>query len=53
MLTPYRARSVTLPNRIVVSPMAMYSCEDGVPGDFHLVHLARAPWAAPAWSWSR
>ncbi|QWF37209.1 bifunctional salicylyl-CoA 5-hydroxylase/oxidoreductase [Bordetella hinzii] len=43
MLTPYRARSVTLPNRIVVSPMAMYSCEDGVPGDFHLVHLgARA-----------
>ncbi|TAM10282.1 MAG: bifunctional salicylyl-CoA 5-hydroxylase/oxidoreductase, partial [Pusillimonas sp.] len=27
----------------VVSPMAMYSCKDGVPGDFHLVHLgARA-----------
>ncbi|AIT26606.1 flavin oxidoreductase / NADH oxidase family protein [Bordetella holmesii 44057] len=43
MLTPFRARSVTLPNRIVVSPMAMYSCQDGVPGDFHLVHLgARA-----------
>jgi anthraniloyl-CoA monooxygenase len=39
MLTPYKARSVTLNNRIVVSPMAMYSCEDGVPGDFHLVHL--------------
>ena len=34
---------LTLPNRIVVSPMAMYSAEDGVPGDFHLVHLgARA-----------
>ncbi|MVW78292.1 bifunctional salicylyl-CoA 5-hydroxylase/oxidoreductase [Bordetella sp. 02P26C-1] len=43
MLTPYRARSVTLKNRIVVSPMAMYSCVDGVPGEFHLVHLgARA-----------
>ncbi|SAI48328.1 bifunctional hydroxylase/oxidoreductase [Bordetella ansorpii] len=43
MLTPYRARSVRLPNRIVVSPMAMYSCQDGVPGEFHLVHLgARA-----------
>lgn len=43
MLTPYRVRDVTLNNRIVVSPMAMYSCEDGVPGDFHMVHLgARA-----------
>src|SRR5690606_29106651 len=39
MLTPYRARGVTLKNRIVVSPMAMYSCTDGVPGEFHLVHL--------------
>ena len=43
MFTPYQARGVRLPNRIVVSPMAMYSCVDGVPGDFHLVHLgARA-----------
>src|SRR5690606_4469278 len=39
MLTPYTVRSVTLKNRIVVSPMAMYSSIDGVPGDFHLVHL--------------
>jgi anthraniloyl-CoA monooxygenase len=43
MFTPYQARSVTLKNRVVVSPMAQYSCVDGVPGDFHLVHLgARA-----------
>ena len=43
MLTPYTVRGVTLPNRIVVSPMAMYSASGGVPGDFHLVHLgARA-----------
>lgn len=43
MLTPYRVRSVTLKNRIVVSPMAMYSCVDGIPDEFHLVHLgARA-----------
>ncbi|HEY9280337.1 MAG TPA: bifunctional salicylyl-CoA 5-hydroxylase/oxidoreductase, partial [Eoetvoesiella sp.] len=43
MHTPYTARSVTLKNRIVVSPMAMYSSVDGTPGDFHLVHLgARA-----------
>ncbi|MDS1140339.1 bifunctional salicylyl-CoA 5-hydroxylase/oxidoreductase [Pusillimonas sp. SM2304] len=39
MLTPYKARQVQLKNRIVVSPMAMYSSVDGVPGDFHLVHL--------------
>ena len=43
MFTPYTLRSVTLKNRVVVSPMAQYSCVDGVPGEFHLVHLgARA-----------
>ncbi len=43
MFTPYRVRGVTLKNRVVVSPMAQYSCTDGVPGDWHLVHLgARA-----------
>ncbi len=39
MFTPFTLRGVTLKNRIVVSPMAMYSAVDGVPGDFHLVHL--------------
>jgi anthraniloyl-CoA monooxygenase len=43
MFTPFRLRSVTLKNRVVVSPMAQYSAVDGVPGDYHLVHLgARA-----------
>jgi anthraniloyl-CoA monooxygenase len=43
MLTPYRVRGVTLQNRIVVSPMAMYSAQDGLIDDFHLAHLgARA-----------
>jgi anthraniloyl-CoA monooxygenase len=43
MFTPYKVRGLTLHNRIVVSPMAMYSADDGVPNDFHLVHLgARA-----------
>ena len=43
MFTPYTLRGITLKNRVVVSPMAQYSCVDGVPGDFHLVHLgARA-----------
>jgi anthraniloyl-CoA monooxygenase len=43
MFTPYSLRSVRLKNRVVVSPMAQYSATNGVPGDFHLVHLgARA-----------
>ncbi|MDQ0993602.1 bifunctional salicylyl-CoA 5-hydroxylase/oxidoreductase [Streptomyces sp. V3I7] len=43
MFTPFRLRGLSLRNRVVVSPMDMYSATDGVPGDFHLVHLgARA-----------
>ncbi|MFI5857691.1 bifunctional salicylyl-CoA 5-hydroxylase/oxidoreductase [Streptomyces parvulus] len=43
MFTPFRLRDLTLRNRVVVSPMDMYSAVDGVPGDYHLVHLgARA-----------
>ncbi|HEX8363519.1 MAG TPA: bifunctional salicylyl-CoA 5-hydroxylase/oxidoreductase [Longimicrobium sp.] len=39
MFTPFRLRGMTLHNRIVVAPMDMYSAADGVPNDFHLVHL--------------
>ena len=39
MFTPLTVRGLTLKNRVMVSPMAQYSCVDGVPGDFHLVHL--------------
>jgi len=43
MFTPLRLRGLELRNRVVVSPMDMYSATDGLPGDFHLVHLgARA-----------
>jgi anthraniloyl-CoA monooxygenase len=43
MFTPFRLRAMALANRIVVSPMATYSAVDGLPSDFHLVHLgARA-----------
>ncbi len=41
MFVPYRVRGLTLPNRVVVSPMAMYSAEGGVVNDFHLVHLGQ------------
>ncbi len=36
---PVPAARAELPNRVVVSPMDMYSAVDGTPGDFHLVHL--------------
>ncbi len=43
MFTPFKLRSVTLKNRVVVSPMAQYRCDDGRVGDYHLMHLgARA-----------
>jgi anthraniloyl-CoA monooxygenase len=38
MFAPYRLRGLGLANRVVVSPMAMYSARDGTPNDFHLVH---------------
>ena len=43
MFTPFKVRDVVLKNRVVVSPMAQYSSEDGLADDYHLVHLgARA-----------
>lgn len=43
MFLPFRIRGLELANRVVVSPMAMYSCREGVPDEFYLVHLgARA-----------
>ena len=43
MFAPFQMRELALVNRIVVSPMAIYSAVDGTPGDIHLVHYgARA-----------
>ena len=39
MFTPFRLRGTTLANRVVVSPMAQYSCVDGMPDDYYLVHV--------------
>jgi anthraniloyl-CoA monooxygenase len=39
MFTPFTIRRLTLVNRVVVAPMDMYSAVDGMPTDFHLVHL--------------
>src|SRR3954453_20234292 len=39
MFHPFRLGQLELKNRVVVSPMDMYSADDGMPTDFHLVHL--------------
>lgn len=39
LFTPLTLRTVVLPNRIAVSPMCQYSATDGVPNQWHLVHL--------------
>jgi 2,4-dienoyl-CoA reductase-like NADH-dependent reductase (Old Yellow Enzyme family) len=41
LFTPLRVRGVTLPNRLVVPPMAQYSAVDGVATDFHREHYGR------------
>ena len=39
LYAPFAQRSLTLRNRLVVSPMCQYSAVDGVPNEWHLVHL--------------
>jgi anthraniloyl-CoA monooxygenase len=39
MFTPFKLREMVVENRVVVSPMDQYSAVDGVPGDWHFVHL--------------
>jgi len=39
MFTPLQLRGLTILNRIGFSPMCMYSSDDGMPSDFHLVHI--------------
>ncbi len=39
LFAPYPLRSVTTRNRVVIPPMCTYAAEEGIPGDWHLVHL--------------
>jgi 2,4-dienoyl-CoA reductase-like NADH-dependent reductase (Old Yellow Enzyme family) len=41
LFSPITVRGLTLPNRVWVSPMCQYSATDGVPDDWHLVHLGQ------------
>lgn len=39
LFEPFTLKSITLRNRIGVSPMCMYSSDEGLANDWHLVHL--------------
>ena len=39
LFSPITLRGVTLPNRVVVSPMCQYSSQDGKANEWHMVHL--------------
>src|SRR5471030_2006920 len=39
LFSPLKLRTITFRNRIFVSPMCQYSSHDGLPTDWHLVHL--------------
>ena len=39
MFTPFKVGNLQVKNRVVMSPMAMYSSTDGLPDDFYLVHM--------------
>ena len=41
LFQPLTIGDVTLPNRVVISPMDQYSAVDGVPSDYHLVHYGK------------
>lgn len=47
LFSPYRMRDVTLANRVVVAPMCQYMATQGVPSDWHLVHLGQLAQASP------
>lgn len=41
LFTPLSLRGLTFRNRVVIAPMCMYSAQDGIASDFHLVHYGR------------
>ena len=47
LFSPIAMRGVTVPNRVAVAPMCQYSASDGVPGDWHLVHLGQFAQSGP------
>lgn len=47
LFEPIALRGLTIPNRVAVSPMCQYMAEDGVPTDWHMVHLGQFAQSGP------
>jgi 2,4-dienoyl-CoA reductase-like NADH-dependent reductase (Old Yellow Enzyme family) len=47
LFSPSRCGPITVPNRIAVAPMCQYMATDGVPTDWHLVHLGQFAQSGP------
>ncbi|MEM7744991.1 MAG: NADH:flavin oxidoreductase/NADH oxidase [Pseudomonadota bacterium] len=47
LFDPIKLRGVEIPNRITVAPMCQYTAQDGVPGNWHLVHLGQFAISGP------
>ena len=41
LFSPLKIKDIKLPNRIVIAPMCQYSAKEGVPTDWHLMHLGQ------------
>ncbi len=41
LFTPFALRDLTIPNRVLLSPMGQHSADEGVPSDWHLMHLGQ------------
>ncbi|MEO1794532.1 MAG: oxidoreductase, partial [Pseudomonadota bacterium] len=41
LFSPITMRGLEVPNRIVVAPMCQYSAHEGLPNDWHLMHLGQ------------
>ena len=39
LFSPFKLRDLTFPNRVFVSPMCEYSSDNGLPNEWHMVHL--------------
>jgi 2,4-dienoyl-CoA reductase-like NADH-dependent reductase (Old Yellow Enzyme family) len=47
LFTPFQLGGLTLPNRVVVSPMCQYAATEGVPGKWHLAHFGQFAMSGP------
>ena len=47
LFSPMMLRGLAIPNRVTVAPMCQYSAQDGVPQDWHLVHLGQFALSGP------